>query len=180
VEQLPLPRSCFRTRQPLVPSSITEGYFPRDSSAIQKNYETFDPDRSTLPTCPMGLGMLEIQTASRPRHPSSQVIFTTQRQVSTSTKWSEEDRTRIHILGINSCGMLYGHSLGNLQARPPLTYIVPSNWRVIQLASLNGEIEVIEGDDHYITGGFDFEAMERPPSSLFSSIHQESTCYSIP
>jgi ketopantoate reductase len=64
--------------------------------------------------------------------------------------------------------MLYGHSLGKLQARPPLTYMVPSNWRVIQLASLNGEIEVIEGDDHYITDGFDVEAVGRPPiESIF-------------
>jgi hypothetical protein len=104
----------------------------------------------------------------RPRHSPSQVTFTTQRPASTSTKWSEEDRTRIHILGINSYAMLYGHSLGKLQARPPLTYMVPSNWRVIQLASLNGEIEVIEGDDHYITDGFDVEAVGRPPiESIF-------------
>lgn len=64
--------------------------------------------------------------------------------------------------------MLYGHSLANLQARPPLTYMVPSNWRVIQLAMLNGEIEVIEGDDHYITDGYDVEAIGRPPiESIF-------------
>jgi ketopantoate reductase len=88
-----------------------------------------------------------------------------QRRVSTSTKWTEEDRARIHILGLNSHGILYGHSLGQLRARPPLTYIVPSNQRVLQLAMLNGEIEVIEGDDHYITGGFDVEACDRLPSS---------------
>ena len=34
------------------------------SKKKKKKKETFDPDRSTLPTCPMGLGMLEIQTAS--------------------------------------------------------------------------------------------------------------------
>jgi ketopantoate reductase len=73
-------------------------------------------------------------------------------------------------MGLNSYGMLYGHSLGQLQARPPLTYMVPSNWRVIQLATLNGEIEVIEGDDHYITGGFDVEAIGRLPfNSVFEN-----------
>jgi hypothetical protein len=48
--------------------------------------------------------------------------------------------------------------------------MVPSNWRVIQLATLNGEIEVIEGGDHYITDGFDVEAIGRLPfNSVFEN-----------
>jgi ketopantoate reductase len=68
-------------------------------------------------------------------------------------------------MGLNAYGILYGHSLGQLEARPPLTYIVPDNWCVLQLAVLNGEVEVIEGDDHYTTDGFDVEACEPLPLS---------------
>ena len=86
--------------------------------------------------------------------------MTTQRQASTSTRWTEEEWTRIHIHGLNSYGVLYGHTLGQLQARPPITYCVLTNWKVLLLAELNGEIEVTEEDESYITGGFDVEACE--------------------
>lgn len=59
--------------------------------------------------------------------------------------------------------MLYGNGLARMTARPPLTFMVPTNWRVLKLAELNGEIEVIEGDDSYIADGFDIEA--NPPFS---------------
>ena len=45
-----------------------------------------------------------------------------------------------------------------MTARPPLTFMVPTNWRVLKLAELNGEIEIIEGDDSYVANGFDIEA----------------------
>jgi hypothetical protein len=75
-------------------------------------------------------------------------------------------------MGLNSYGMLCEHSLGQLQARPPLTYMVPSNWRVIQLATLNGKIEVVEGDDYYITDNVDVEAIGRLP---FNSVFENSS-----
>ena len=91
------------------------------------------------------------------------MLINTHRHASISSKWTEEERVRIHIHGLNSSGILYGHAFGQLQARPPLTYIVPSNRRVISLAEMNGEIEVTESDGQYITDGFDVEALERPP-----------------
>ena len=117
----------------------------------------------------------------QPCHRPNQVA---QRRASTSTKWTEEDRARIHIMGLNTHGILYGHSLGQLRARPPLTYIVPSNRRVLQLAMLNGEIEVIEGDDHNITDGFDVEACDQlPSSSLYeypSTSHVRINTFTLP
>ncbi|KAH8794627.1 hypothetical protein BGZ57DRAFT_315989 [Hyaloscypha finlandica] len=121
---------------------------------------------------------------THPCHRPNQVTFMAQRRASTSTKWTEEDRARIHIMGLNTHGILYGHSLGQLRARPPLTYIVPSNRRVLQLAMLNGEIEVIEGDDHNITDGFDVEACDQlPSSSLYeypSTSHVRINTFTLP
>jgi hypothetical protein len=93
----------------------------------------------------------------------------------TSWTWLEDSRTRIHIHGLNNYGILYEHALGRMVARPPLTFMVPPNWRVLKLAELNGEVEVIEGDDSSIIDRFDIEANPQFPddnAALFPSNHR--------
>jgi hypothetical protein len=53
--------------------------------------------------------------------------------------------------------------------------MVPSNWRILKLAELNGDVGVIEGDDSYLTDGFDIEANQQFPdenAAPFPSNHR--------
>ncbi|KAE9374754.1 hypothetical protein N431DRAFT_556990 [Stipitochalara longipes BDJ] len=86
------------------------------------------------------------------------VIVRSQRYSSTF-RWTEDDASRIYIHGLGNVGMFIVNSLARQEARPPTTFLIPSNHHIEQFVARNGEVEIIEDDISYVCDGIDIEVV---------------------
>ncbi|KAG4428521.1 hypothetical protein IFR05_016000 [Cadophora sp. M221] len=73
--------------------------------------------------------------------------------------WRNEQLTRVHIMGSCNIAQFIGTSLGRMERRLPITFILNSNEKLQQFAKREGKLQVIEdGSGDIVTvEGFDME-----------------------
>ncbi|KAN0103303.1 hypothetical protein V8E51_011616 [Hyaloscypha variabilis] len=98
-----------------------------------------------------------------PSRPRKDYVTVWSQRYSSTSRWTEEDASRIYVHGLGNVDRFIANSLAPQEARPRTTFLVHSNQRIEHFVANNGDVEMIEDGVSYVCDGFDIEIVHGPP-----------------